>query len=509
MRKISMATRNELLTALGERYRGCGRNEKGRILDEFVVVIGYHRKHAMRLLRSERATDPKTSHRRRIYDDSVRTALVVLWEASDRVCGKRLKPLVPVLLEAMERHGHLDLAPEVRAGLVAMSAATMDRTLKEAKAGMHASRRRGTASTVLRRSIPIRTFSDWNDPAPGHVEADLVSHSGPVAKGSFAWTFVLTDIATGWTECAPLLVREQTLLIAVLSEMRALMPFPLLGLDTDNDSAFINETVHDYCTASQIAFTRCRPYRKNDQAFVEQKNGAVVRRLVGYRRFEGVAATSVLAELYASSRLFVNFFQPSFKLAEKHREGAKVLKRYHTPATPYQRLLDDPRTAEETKLRLKKTYASLDPVRLLRDIRDAQSLLVALADGAAAVLTDETVKPDLDGFLESLKTIWTQGNARPTSAPKPKPKRERRRPDPLVAVTADLRNWFDQEPWRTGRELLERLQAEKPGEYPDALLRTVQRRLKAWRSERAHALVFGATATTVAGLLVSRQPGTL
>jgi hypothetical protein len=302
MRKISMATRNELLTALGERYRGCGRNEKGRILDEFVVVIGYHRKHAMRLLRSERATDPKTSHRRRIYDDSVRTALVVLWEASDRVCGKRLKPLVPVLLEAMERHGHLDLAPEVRAGLVAMSAATMDRTLKEAKAGMHASRRRGTASTVLRRSIPIRTFSDWNDPAPGHVEADLVSHSGPVAKGSFAWTFVLTDIATGWTECAPLLVREQTLLIAVLSEMRALMPFPLLGFDTDNDSAFINETVRDYCTASQIAFTRCRPYRKNDQAFVEQKNGAVVRRLVGYRRFEGDPVAGVPASVSASVR---------------------------------------------------------------------------------------------------------------------------------------------------------------------------------------------------------------
>jgi hypothetical protein len=161
-----------------------------------------------------------------------------------------------------------------------------------------------------------------------------VSHSGPVAKGSFAWTFVLTDIATGWTECAPLLVREQTLLVAVLSEMRALMPFSLLGFDTDNDSVFINETVRDYCAASQIAFTRCRPYRKNDQAFVEQKNGAIVRRLVGYRRFEGVEATNLLAELYASSRLFVNFFQPSFKLAEKHRDGAKVMKRYHAPATP-------------------------------------------------------------------------------------------------------------------------------------------------------------------------------
>ena len=282
--------------------------------------------------------------------------------------------------------------------------------------------------------------------------------------------------------------------MAVLGEMRALMPFPLLGFDTDNDSAFINEAVRDYCASSQIAFTRCRPYRKNDQAFVEQKNGAVVRRMVGYRRLEGTEAAAVLAELYAASRLFVNFFQPSFKLAEKHREGAKVQKRYHAPATPYQRLLDDRRTPEETRLRLKEMYADLDPVRLLRDIREAQSRLVVLADGVAAVATEERVEPDLDGFLQSLKTIWKQGNVRPTSAPNPKQKRERRRPDPLVAVTADLRNWFDQEPWRTGRELLDRLQAQRPGDYPDALLRTVQRRLKIWRSERAHELIFSAAA---------------
>ena len=340
-----MTTRNELLTALGERYRRCVREEKGRILDEFVAVSGDHRTHAMRLLRSGTATKAKASNRRQIYDEAVRTALVVLWEASDRICGKRLRPLVPLLLEAMERHGHLDLASEVRAGLLAMSAATMDRALKEAKAGTRGGRRRRAVSTSLRSSIPIRMFSDWSDPAPGPVEADLVSHSGPVAKGSSAWTFVLTDIATGWTECAPLLVREQTLLTAVLGAMRARLPFPLLGFDTDNDRAFINETVRAYCAASQIAFTRCRPYRKNDQAFVEQKNGAVVRRLVGDRRFEGIEATTILAELYASSRLLVNFFQPSFKLAEKHREGAKVQKRYHAPATPYQRLLDDPRTS--------------------------------------------------------------------------------------------------------------------------------------------------------------------
>ena len=177
--------------------------------------------------------------------------------------------------------------------------------------------------------MPVRTFADWDNPPPGFFEADLVAHSGPVARGSFVQTLVLTDIATGWTECAPLLVREQRLLTEVLGELRKLLPFPLLGLDTDNDSVFMNETVRDYCQQVGIEFTRCRPYRKNDQAWVEQKNGAVVRRTIGYRRFEGLEAAAALARLYAAMRLFVNFFQPSFKLASKARDGATVRKRYH------------------------------------------------------------------------------------------------------------------------------------------------------------------------------------
>ena len=321
-----MATRDELVAAIGERYARSGRAERGRILDEFMAVTGFHRKHAMRLLRSGRPGQP-TGPRpgRRVYDDAVREALIVIWEASDRICGKRLRPLVPVLLEAMERHGHLQPAPEVRTGLLAMSAATIDRALRAVRgqAGGR-TRRRAAPSAAVRRSVPVRTFADWGDPPPGFVEADLVAHSGPTAKGSFVQTLVLTDIATGWTECAPLLVREQRLLTEVLSEVRKLLPFALLGFDTDNDSVFMNETVRDYCKAAGIEFTRCRPYRKNDQAWVEQKNGAVVRRIVGYRRFEGLEAAAALARLYAAVRLFVNFFQPSFKLAEKTREGAKV-----------------------------------------------------------------------------------------------------------------------------------------------------------------------------------------
>lgn len=496
MRKVSMATRRELVEAVGERYRAANRSSKCKVLDEFVAVTGFHRKHAMRILRQEAPPRKTDRPERKIYTEAVRTALIVLWEASDRLCGKRLRPLIPILIEAMEGHGHLDLDPGIKTKLLQMSSATIDRALRTTKESSPKPRRRGVAGSELRRSVPIRTFDDWGDPAPGHMEADLVSHSGPIAKGSWTWTLTLTDIATGWTECAPLLVREQTLLVAVLSELRKLMPFPLLGFDSDNDSVFINETVRDYCAATGVTFTRCRPYRKNDQAWVEQKNGSVVRRLVGYRRFEGLEAARTLAELYASSRLFVNFFQPSFKLAEKQRDGAKVYKRYHAPATPFQRLMDDTRTSEQTRKRLRDFTTDLDPVRLLRNIRAAQQKLVNLADAAVSSAPAEDTSTPLDAFLSSLKTLWKDGEARPTAIAKQPQKRGRRRPDPLVLVTDQLKAWFEEEPWRTGRELLARLQVEQPGNYPEGLLRTVQRRLKGWRSEQALALVFSNTPTT-------------
>src|SRR5450759_2299132 len=496
MRRVSMATRDELVVLLRARYARSGRAERGRILDEFSAVTGFHRKHAMRLLGGGQPNQQRGPRpRRRIYDDAVREALIVVWEASDRICGKRLRPLVPIMLEAMERHGHLQLASEVRTGLLAMSAATMDRALCDIRGQARGRTRRHAApSAAVRRSVPVRTFDGWDDPAPGFVEADLVAHSGPTAKGSFVQTLTLTDIATGWTECAPLLVREQKLLTEVLSELRRRMPFALLGFDTDNDSVFMNETVKTYCEETGLVFTRCRPYRKNDQAWVEQKNGAVVRRTVGYRRYEGLEAAVALARLYSSLRLFVNFFQPSFKLAEKVRDGAKVRKRYHPPATPYQRLLADTRTSEEVRHRVTAMYATLDPVRLLQTIRAIQQDLVEIADRPVTAEATATTAPTIEQFLSGLRTAWQEGEVRPTSKPKEKARRGRRRPDPFVTVTALMREWFEAEPWRTSRELFERLQAEHPRVYPDGQLRTLQRRLKEWRRERAHKMVFGAEA---------------
>jgi hypothetical protein len=401
---------------------------------------------------------------------------------------------MPVLVEARERHGHLQLVAAVRAGLLAMSAATIDRVLRDLRGQPGGRRRKRAAPSALRRSVTVRTFDGWDDPPPGFMEADLVAHSGPTAKGSFVQTLTVTDIATGWTECAPVLVREQVLLTEVLGEIRKLLPFPLLGFDTDNDSVFMNETVRDYCLSAGIAFTRCRPYRKSDQAWVEQKNGAVVRRTVGYRRFEGLEAAAALARLYAALRLFVNFFQPSFKLAGKARDGARVKKRYHAPATPYQRLLADPRTPEAVRRRVDAVYAGLDPVRLLRDVRLAQAQLVEIADRAVAEDAAAPTAPTLDQFLCSRRTAWRQGEVRPTARAKETAKRGRRRPDPFELVAAQVRAWFEAEPWRTTRELFERLQGERPGAFADGQLRTLQRRVKEWRREMAHSMVFGAVA---------------
>jgi hypothetical protein len=495
---ISVDARRELVQAIGKRYRAADKAGKVGILDEFVAVTGYHRKHAIRLLRATPALLAQLRRPRlRVYDDAVREALVVLWEASDRVCGKRLKPLLPLLLSALERHDHLRLNGVVRAKLLASSASTIDRLLVVAR-GSASRRTRARAKPAIRRSIPVRTFADWNDPPPGFMEADLVCHGGENVAGSFAHTLVLTDIASGWTECVALAVREGAIIVEALKRVRTTMPFPLLGFDTDNGGEFINEIVLAYCTAAGIEFTRARPHRKNDQAWVEQKNGSVVRRLVGYRRLEGLAATDALARLYAASRLFVNFFQPSFKLAEKRRVGARVSKRYHPPETPCARLLASKAIPEAMKERLRAVATELDPLRLLDEIRAVQQELAGFAAGQQIKVAPRT-DVDLDKFLKSLATAWHGGEVRPTHQPSPKALRHwRTHKDAFEAVWPRVLGWLEEEPDRTSAELLVRLEAEYPGQFPDAQLRTLQRRVKTWRRAAARKLVFTIDAVDVA-----------
>ena len=242
---------------------------------------------------------------------------------------------------------------------------------------------------------------------------DLVAHCGSVNRGSYVHTLVMTDIASGWTEAAPIVVREGSLVVETLERVRVALPFPLRALDVDNGSEFVNDRLIEYCLSHGIELTRSRPYRKNDQAWIEQKNGAIVRKLIGYRRFEGLAAARAITLLYAASRLFVNFFQPSFKLASKQRDGAKVTKRYHPPQTPCERLLQAESIALAAKSKLREISANLDPLKLLEEIRAMQAYLAALADGDATPPVSSE-PPNLAAFVASLSSAWHMGEIRPT-----------------------------------------------------------------------------------------------
>lgn len=491
-KKISEETRAELVDALRERYQSGSRAQKTRILEEFVAVSGYHRKSAIRVLNGslDLAEKPQVRRRPRLYDEAVAQALIVLWEASDRVCGKRLHALLPVLMPALERHGHLELDRHVRERLTTISAASIDRLLRQIRSAGGVPRAK-RAPTAVSREVPVRTFADWAEPAPGYMEMDLVAHCGEVMGGNFIHTLSLTDVASGWTECVPLLVREGSLVVESVEALRSTLPFLLRGLDVDNGSEFLNEALVRHCAVRGIELTRSRPYHKNDQAWIEQKNGAVVRRLVGYRRLQGVAAADALMRLYAAARLFVNFFQPSFKLKEKERIGGRVVKRYHPPLTPYARLMACEHVCDDTKRRLQNAAEALDPLQLLEQIRRMQQQLALLADQEKAHAPAEQ-QEDLTGFLAGLSTAWQAGEVRPTHQRDPKPIRSwRTRTDPFEAVWPTVREWLAREPDQTGRCLFQRLQDEHPGVFPDNQLRTLQRRLKAWRREMAHRLVFG------------------
>jgi len=490
-----MTTRKELIEGVGERYRVGGRDEKRRILEEFVRLTGYHRKHAIRVLNCTAAKAASKRGRERIYDEAVRQALIVLWEAADRICSKRLKAAQPLLIVAMERHGHLALDAGVRQRLLAMSAATIDRLLESARReGCAARRRRGAINSALRKRIVVRTFADWKDVKPGFFEIDFVEHCGGVAEGTFVHSLVLTDVATGWTECIALPAREQNLVIEGLGQARAGLPFPMLGVNSDNDSAFINDTVVDYCREQHLQFTRSRPYRKNDQAWVEQKNGSVVRRLVGYGRLQGRAATAALAQLYAVARRYVNFFQPSFKLSSKIREGSRVIKRYSAPATPCARLLTSGCLDEASTAKLQQLCSTLDPVALLHEIRTAQEALAAYVATGSAPSQAAGKGHDLDAFVRGLATAWQSGESRPTHRRKTSaPHWWRSRTDPFEHTWATVEQWLQNEPGVSAKELMLRLVAMMPDVYSTtAQLRTLQRRVKAWRSEQAKQLIFGA-----------------
>lgn len=494
---MSLKSRRELTNSIRERYAAADRRQKTIILDEFTAATGYGRKHAIAVLRRASAATEPTAQKRsraRLYTDEVRQALVTVWEASNRLCSKRLVPYLPTFVAALERFGHLKIDAETRRLLLGLSAATVDRLLYQKRHGRPRSLSTTRPGPLLKNQIPIRTFTDWNDDRAGFLEADSVAHCGTSMAGTFTGSLVLTDVKTGWTECRALLYKDQDFVVQALSDVRDRLPFPILGLDTDNGSEFLTNKLIGFCERERVTFTRSRPYKKNDQCYVEQKNGQIVRRLVGYDRYEGLEAARILAELYEVVRLYVNFFQPSMRLVSKSRLGAKTKRLYDIARTPYERVLEAEEVSRASKARLRRQYRALDPVQLLDAIRRLQDKLWPLGyrelPSRRGEVCSEPVEPVR---VEPPTAAPPEAEEEPrtfhkTRRPHKKHKKHkpyvhwwRTYPDEFAPVWDECEADLKRQPNLSVAALLRRLQVRHPGEFKDSQLRTLQRRVRAWR----------------------------
>lgn len=377
---MTLKSIKEYAAAIRERYQREDKAEKGKILDEFVKVTGYHRKAATRLLC--RTPKPIKSHiGRPSRYKRVIEPLTAVWEASDRLCSKRLKPFLPEMIKVLRRNGELKINAEIEAEILNLSSSTIDRLLGPAR---QEGGRKPISTTrpgsLLKSSIPMRTFADWKENQAGFLEIDTVAHCGESLDGFFIYTLCGVDVASGWTECIPIWGKYQEKVRQAVHKIRQNLPVTLLGVDSDNGSEFINQCFYTYCRANKITFTRSRAYKKNDNCYVEQKNGNIIRRLIGYDRYSSKAAYECLGRIYNIVRLYVNFFQPTMKLISKTRHGAKVHKVYETAQTPYQRLLKLGVLSQTKQAELETIYNRLNPIRLLEQINGNLEQLWKLAD---------------------------------------------------------------------------------------------------------------------------------
>jgi hypothetical protein len=393
--KIPMSERRVLVRNHAREYqrKGVKKKEKGRLLDHFVKATGFNRVYAARLLRNQsrrivvgggleakvEAVSKLRRKRDREYGEEVVEALKVLWRLLDYPCGKRMAWALAGALESLEHHGEMSVRAEVREKLLRIGAATIDRLLAQEKRKYVLKNRGGTKpGSLLKNQIEVRTFAEWDEEEAGFVEIDLVAHDGGSSRGDYTQTLDVTDVHTGWSEQRAVLNKAQTWVFQELKEIRKRLPFALKGVDSDNGGEFINAALQSYCEEEEITFTRSRPYRKNDNCFVEQKNYSIVRRTVGYGRLVGPAAVAQHNTQYDLVRLRTNFFRPCMKLIEKKRQGSRVTKRYDKPQTPYQRLLESAALGKNAKRALRHQFRALNLAELDRKIRKAQNRLMKL-----------------------------------------------------------------------------------------------------------------------------------
>jgi len=379
-----MKTRKEIIEKYKTKYQKSTKKMKGQILTNVCDTTGYSRDRAARLL-SEAKSHIHKKHKcrrgRKIkYEANFVSTLKKIWTLLDFACGKRLKVGIKPIIEALERHNEMIFEKETKNKLLNISASSIDRLLKPIKNDLSFKGKSTTKpGSLLKKDIPVRLGTEWDDAVPGYVEIDLVAHCGDSTHGEFVSTLDVTDICTGWTESRAVVNKAQIHVFDALMNIEKNLPFAYLGIDSDNGSEFINAHLYRYCKANNICFTRGRPNKSNDNCYVEQKNWSVIRRNIGYCRYEGNEAVELLNSYYSQLRFYTNFFLPQTKLISKTREGSKIIKKYEKPKTPYQRVLDSDDISDEAKQDLTKLYLTLKPMAIKKQMVSLTNKLSKIA----------------------------------------------------------------------------------------------------------------------------------
>lgn len=374
---LTMRQRIAVTDTVRKRYRKATKTRKTEILDELIATTGYNRSYARRVLGSLKKLGRKKKYppRKHTYDAQVFYALRKVWIVNDNICGQRLKSQIPETIRKLELFKEHRFNKRIKHKLLTISSATIDRMLSAAKKSYQLKGRSTTKpGTLLRSTVAIRTFADWKDEEkkPGFFETDLVAFCGESVRGDYINGLNLTDVFLGWVVLEVVMGKGQFRVHKAIDEGKQRLPYPMLGLDPDNGTEFINWLLKRYCEQNHIAFTRIRPNRKNDNCYVEQKNYTVLRRFLGYGRYDTNQQLIIVKELVKLIEAYVNCFQPVMKLTKKERIGSKVKKQYDTAKTPYQRLLDSRVLKEEQKQKLIEYYETLNPAAILRQIRKLQ-----------------------------------------------------------------------------------------------------------------------------------------
>ena len=387
---LTMKEKDSVTKEVVARYKNASKDEKKKILDEYINLTGFHRKYAISKINSciKRRTHvfnnktitsckveiPKKKKRIYIpkYDDVFKATLIAIWSYFDYMCGQRLVPFIKENITELAKVKTFRITDIIKEKLLTISSATVNRLLKEPRKknklhGISTTK----AGTSLNKLIPIRVFFDWDERVPGFFEIDTVSHDGGNASGEHIYSLTVTDVSVGWTEIRPLLNKAQRWVKEGIEDIKNCLPYKMLGIDSDNGSEFKNYQLYKWCEDNEITFTRGRSYKKNDNCFVEQKNNSVVRHLVGYYRYEGEEVLKELQTLYKLWCLLVNYFYPSMKILEKERKDARIYKKYDIAKTPYKRCLESDKLSDEEKQKLIKIKEELNIVELKKSVEQA------------------------------------------------------------------------------------------------------------------------------------------